>query len=201
VTSILSSPRAAGGDWQRQLRFDFEWSKRQILKAGGIAPTFLLHSETGRVEARVMSHWHPAQRPMVMEVIRLTCIAGGIVAVGSVAEAWVAPTDDMRPSEHPDRIEALGVMLMFRRDDALELLMTNGQLQRNAKGRVTAIGAMPDWYEARVAESSGDLGGGGFIPNFLREALTRDWTDLQREAAGELLIEMNQRVDQQETIH
>jgi hypothetical protein len=148
--------RGAAGqhDWAKQMRFDMEYAKHQLLTTGSITPMFVIHCDDQIIPCVT----DMGEKDKIRDMVTLICLAHRATGVTFIGEAWVtrASKDDhlkpgeswedweartVPPSQSERRIEAVAVMTRYY-DDAGERtgLAEIREIIRDATGKPTGLG-------------------------------------------------------------
>ena len=83
------------------------------------------------------------ERDALVSLLRLLAVAYDAVAAGIIAEVWIDPDcqDGRRPSESPNRYEAILVSVVYRDDGGMSLVQSEREILRDSTGKIVELRA------------------------------------------------------------
>jgi len=141
-------------DWAKQVQWDMEYAKRQILADGSLDPIFIIHSADKSLA--VASRVDPESKRDFYTLMRALCIANDATALSCIAEAWLrevpqvpgeeqsmARATDLLPSEAEDRKEVLISQTTYRDDAGRHSAVRSAEIERDWNGKITGFKDFP----------------------------------------------------------
>jgi len=115
------------------------YAKSEMQAAGHLLPTCFLLTKNGPMGVRVENAFGEKEKDYFANLIRLLAIAHNASAIAFVSEAWNSKHDPnnpyIRPSESPDRIECVSILVESRSENRIGLLA----IRRDSEGKFICL--------------------------------------------------------------
>jgi hypothetical protein len=133
------------------------------------------------------------ERDGLVSMLRLIAVAHGAAAAGIISEVWFDPDrqDHRRPSESPNRREALVVWVMYRDQVGISVIESKRDIIRDISGKIIELLPANEPPEARCCDETE----GRLMRIIPREEPSRHDRRRAMSMINELPIHLVQRVD------
>jgi hypothetical protein len=178
--------------WRATFNYDWKQVKDAYFRSGELMPTWLLHWP-GAVQELVTPFADVEQKQDAIMMASLAVCAHDPCGIAFACEAWGEPhrrpdeseedygrrlASKQRVSEHPDAIECLGLMMLYREGGQVKQICRDAEIKRDKHGKPIKLVQLPSNGGHSDIPSSR-----GWVESHLISLLKTDVSAESREAA------------------